>query len=177
MKALHAEVKARSGSPGVHAELVDRGPERRANLVAKVTREAGIAAETRRTFRQTTDSDHSHPVAENAPDREFDPEEPNAAWVADVTYLPTREGWVYLAVVENLFSRMVVGWAAVGKIPAVRAGLESLRSHPKRVVEEPSRRLNHTPGGSRKEILDRLLSNLEAIKMSQDKVDQILTGS
>jgi transposase InsO family protein len=109
--AIHAEVKGRYGSPRIHAELVDRGHACCVNFVAKVMRKAGIAAKTKRKFRQTTDSNHSMPVAENVLDREFDPEEPNASWVADVTYIPTREGWLYLAVVEDLFSRMVVGWS------------------------------------------------------------------
>jgi len=108
---IHAEVKARYGSPRMHAELVDRGHDCCVNTVARVMREAGIAAKTKRKFRQTTDSNHPHPVAENVLDREFDPTEPNASWVADVTYIPTREGWVYLAVVVDLFSRMVVGWS------------------------------------------------------------------
>ncbi|QDU21899.1 Integrase core domain protein [Urbifossiella limnaea] len=108
---IHAEVKGRYGSPRVHAELVSRGHECCVNVVAEVMREAGIAAKTTRKFRQTTDSNHPHPVAENVLDRQFDPEEPNTSWVADVTYIPTREGWLYLAVVEDLFSRMVVGWA------------------------------------------------------------------
>ncbi len=111
VKAIHADVKARYGSPRIHAESVDRGRECCVNTVARVMREAGIAAKTRREFRQTTDSNHRHPVAENILDRDFAPEEPNAAWVADVTYIPTREGWLYLAVVEDLFSRMVVGWS------------------------------------------------------------------
>src|SRR6266567_337492 len=111
IRAIHAEVKARYGSPRMHAELVSRGHACGVNLVAKLMREAGIAAKTKRKFRQTTDSNHPHPVAENVLDRNFDPEEPNAAWVADVTYIPTREGWLYLAVVEDLFSRMVVGWS------------------------------------------------------------------
>jgi putative transposase len=108
---IHAEVKGRYGSPRIHAELVDRGHECCVNFVAKVMREAGIAAKTKRKFRQTTDSNHALPVAENVLDRKFDPEEPNASWVADVSYIPTREGWLYLAVVEDLFSRMVVGWS------------------------------------------------------------------
>jgi putative transposase len=108
---IHAEVKARYGSPRMHAELVDRGHECCVNTVARIMREAGIAAKTKRKFRQTTDSNHSHPVAENVLDRQFDPEEPNVSWVADVTYIPTREGWLYLAVVEDLFSRRVVGWS------------------------------------------------------------------
>jgi len=111
VKAIHEEVKARYGSPRIHAELVANGHACSANFVAKVMREAGIAAKTKRKFRQTTDSNHSMPVAENVLDREFDPEEPNTRWCADITYVPTREGWLYLAVVEDLFSRKVVGWS------------------------------------------------------------------
>ena len=108
---IHAEVKARYGSPRMHAELVDRGHECCENTVARVMREAGIAAKTKRKFRQTTDSNHPHPVAPNVLDRAFDPDEPNASWVADVTDVPTREGWLDLAVVVDLFSRLVVGWS------------------------------------------------------------------
>ena len=108
---IHAQVKGRYGSPRVHAELVARGTPCCENTVARVMREAGIAAKTRRKFRQTTDSNHPHPVAPNVLDRDFDPAEPNASWVADVTYVPTREGWLDLAVVIDLFSRMVVGWS------------------------------------------------------------------
>ena len=107
----HAEVKGRYGSPRVHAELVSRGHECCVNFVAGVMREAGIAARATRKFRQTTDSNHPHPVAENSLDRAFDPEEPKASWVAGVTYIPTREGWLYLAVVEDRFSRAGVGWS------------------------------------------------------------------
>jgi len=111
VKEIHVEVKGRYGSPRMHAELVARGHACCVNAVARVMREAGIEAKTKRKFRQTTDSNHPHPVAENVLDREFDPGEPNASWVADVTYVPTREGWLYLAVVVDLFSRMVVGWS------------------------------------------------------------------
>jgi putative transposase len=111
VKVIHEEVKARYGSPRIHAELVAKGHECSVNFVARVMREAGIAAKTRRKFRQTTDSNHSMPVAENILDRDFDPEEPDARWCADITYIPTREGWLYLAVVEDLFSRKVVGWS------------------------------------------------------------------
>ena len=111
VKAIHAEVKARYGSPRIHAELLARGHGCCVNTVARVMREAGVAAKSKRKFRQTTDSNHPHPVAENVLDREFDPGEPNASWVADVTDVPTREGWLDLAVVVDLFSRMVVGWS------------------------------------------------------------------
>lgn len=69
-------------------------------------RGAGVAARTRREFRRTADPSRPHPVAENVLDREFTPGEPNASWLADV---PNREGWPYLAVVIDLFSRLVAG--------------------------------------------------------------------
>src|SRR5262249_440608 len=68
-------------------------------------RDHDIRAKTARKFRCTTDSDHDLPVAENLLDRQFDPAAPNEAWVADITYIPTREGWLYLAAVEDLYSR------------------------------------------------------------------------
>ena len=112
IRAIHAQFKARYGSPRIHAELVARGHDCCVNTVARLMRDHGIAAKTARKFRcTTTDSDHDLPVAENLLDRQFNPESPNEAWVADITYIPTREGWLYLAAVEDLYSRRVVGWA------------------------------------------------------------------
>ena len=111
IRSTHAEAKARYGSPRIHAELEARGHDCCVNTVARIMREAGIAARTKRKFRQTTDSNHHHPVAENLLDRQFDPAEKNESWVTDITYISTREGWMYLAVVEDLYSRMVVGWS------------------------------------------------------------------
>jgi putative transposase len=111
VRAIHREVKGRYGSPRMHAELVARGEACCVNSVAKLMKRAGISAVVKRRFVRTTDSNHSLPVADNVLDRQFDPTGPNAAWVADVTYIPTREGWVYLAAVEDLFSRRVVGWS------------------------------------------------------------------
>jgi transposase InsO family protein len=109
--AIHARVKARYGSPRVHAELVDQGHPCCVNTVAKIMRAAGIAAKTQRKFRRTTDSNHDRPVAPNVLGRQFDAAGPNEAWVADITFVPTREGWLYLAVVEDLYARRVVGWS------------------------------------------------------------------
>ncbi len=111
IRAVHAQVRGRYGSPRVHAELVARGHGCCVNTVARLMRRAGVAAKTARKFRHTTDSKHDRPVADNLLDRQFDPAAPNAAWVADITYIPTREGWLYLAAVEDLYSRLVVGWA------------------------------------------------------------------
>ena len=111
VEVVHAEVKARYGSPRMHAELVSRGHACCVNTVARVMREAGIAAKTKRKFRPTTDSNHALPIAANVLDREFTPAGPNESWCADITYVPTREGWLDLAVVVDLLSRLVVGWS------------------------------------------------------------------
>jgi putative transposase len=112
IRAIHAQVKARYGSPRVHAELRGRGRGCCVNTVAKLMRDNDIAAKTARKFRvTTTDSDHDLPVADNLLGRRFDPSEANDVWLADITYIPTREGWLYLAAVEDLYSRRVVGWS------------------------------------------------------------------
>jgi putative transposase len=111
IEAVHEQARGRYGSPRVHAELLARGHGCCVNTVARVMRQAGIRAKTARKFRHTTDSNHGRPVADNLLDRQFDPAAANAAWVADITFIPTREGWLYLAAVEDLYSRMVVGRA------------------------------------------------------------------
>ncbi len=116
IKVIHQEVKARYGSPRIHAELVARGEPCCVNTVARLMRRLGVAAKTRRKFRCTTDSNHDRPIAENIVDREFEPEAPNQVWTADITYIPTREGWLYLAAVEDLYSRQVVGWSMSERI-------------------------------------------------------------
>ena len=116
IKSIHREVKARYGSPRIHAELVARGEPCCVNTVARLMRQLGVAAKTKRKFRCTTDSNHDRPIAENIVDREFEPEAPNQVWTADITYIPTREGWLYLAAVEDLYSRQVVGWSMSERI-------------------------------------------------------------
>jgi putative transposase len=112
--AIHEEFQGRYGSPRIHAELHAQGHGCCVNTVAEVMRQAGIRAKTARQFRHTTDSNHQRPVADNVLNREFSVGGPNQAWVADITYVPTREGWLYLAIVEDLYSRMIVGWSMDG---------------------------------------------------------------
>jgi transposase InsO family protein len=116
IKAVHQEAKARYGSPRVHAELNARGTACCVNTVAKVMRAHGIAAKARRKSRGTTDSGHGLPVAANVLGRQFNPPGANEAWVADITYIPTREGWLYLAAVEDLYSRQIVGWSMAEQV-------------------------------------------------------------
>ena len=111
MHEIHAEMKQRYGSPRMTAELNARGDECSENAVAELMTAHGIRARTRRRFTRTTDSDHRLPVATNLLARNFEPSGPNQSWCADITYIPTHEGWLYLAVVEDLFSRRIVGWS------------------------------------------------------------------
>jgi transposase InsO family protein len=111
IELVHAEVKGRYGSPRMTAELNGRGLACSENTVAKLMRTHGIRAKSAKRFVRTTDSKHGLPVAANLLDRDFNPPGPNVVWSADITYLPTAEGWLYLAVVEDLFSRRIVGWS------------------------------------------------------------------
>lgn len=111
IEVIHAEVKHRYGSPRMTVALNARGHECSENTVAQLMREHGIRAKAPKRFVRTTDSRHDRPVFENVLDRNFTPQAPNRAWGTDMTYIPTADGWLYLAVVEDLFSRMIVGWS------------------------------------------------------------------
>lgn len=109
--AIHRESRGTYGSPRVHAELQQQGFEIGRNRVARLMAEQGLVGQRPRAFRRTTDSKHGKPVAPNLVAQRFDVERPNELWAADITYIWTGAGWMYLAVVLDLFSRRVVGWA------------------------------------------------------------------
>ena len=120
MRLAHAASKSRYGSPRVHAELRADGEKVGRKRVARLMKEAGLAARRRRRFQSTTDSKHAFPIAPNLLERDFTATEPNQAWVTDITFLWTQQGWLYLAAILDLFSRRVVGWA-------IRLGVGPLR--------------------------------------------------
>lgn len=99
------------GSPRIHRELRAEGCAVGRKRVARLMVQHGLKARHKRRFRTTTDSRHGLPVAENILDRSFTVDKPNAAWVTDITYIWTQEGWLYLAVILDLFSRRAVGWS------------------------------------------------------------------
>lgn len=114
IKEIHDTSRRTYGSPRVHEELKAQGQSPGEKRVARSMQEEGLRAKTPRRFRVTTDSHHAHPIALNVLDRQF-AVEPGAAvdrvWIGDITYLTTREGWLCLAVVLDLGSRRVIGWA------------------------------------------------------------------
>jgi transposase InsO family protein len=114
IKDIHDASRRTYGSPRVHEELKAQGQQHGAKRIARIMQEEGLRAKALRQFRVTTDSNHTHPVAPNVLDRQFAVEAGAAldrVWVGDITYLATREGWLYLAIVLDLASRRVIGWA------------------------------------------------------------------
>ena len=114
--AIHAESRRRYGSPRIHAELGARGCHTSRKRVARLMRARGLAARRRRQFRVTTDSRHPFAIAPNVLARQFERATPDQAWVTDITYIPTGDGWLYLAVIVDLCSRFAVGWAMSDRI-------------------------------------------------------------
>lgn len=109
--AIYIKHKKRYGSPRIHDELRDMGIRCSKKRVERLMQELGIRARHKRQFRVTTNSKHKYPVASNLLNRQFQVDAPNQVWVADITYIRTFEGWLYLAAVMDLFSRKIVGWS------------------------------------------------------------------
>lgn len=118
IRAVHAELKGAYGSPRITKELCDRGFPASKARVDRLMQENGIRARHKRRYKATTDSKHNLPVAPNLLERNFTPEAPNQVWTADLTYIWTDEGWLYLAVVIDLFNREVVGWSMKPRMTA-----------------------------------------------------------
>jgi putative transposase len=116
VRAAHASSKGRYGSPRVHAELRAAGEKVGRKRIARLMKEAHLEGRKRRRFRKTTDSNHRLPIAPNVLERDFTATAPNQAWVTDITFLWTQQGWLYLAAILDLFSRRVVGWATSSSV-------------------------------------------------------------
>ena len=146
IRAIHVENEARYGSPRVVDELRERGHEVGKHRVARLMRENGIFARMRRRFRHTTDSNHKLPVAPNLLEQNFTATAPNHAWVGDITYVWTAEGWSYLAVLLDLYSRRVVGWALRRSLSRELA--VSALQHALTCRRPPAGLVHHTDRGS-----------------------------
>ena len=118
IQSIHAEVKGAYGSPRMAREIRDRGYPAGKDRVERLMKAHHIRARHKRRFKATTDSQHSLPVAPNLLNRNFTPSAPNQVWTADLTYIWTAEGWLYLAVVLDLFNREVVGWSLKPRMTA-----------------------------------------------------------
>lgn len=112
INAVHDQSRGTYGSPRITAELQDQEINVCENTIAKYMRESGVFVKPRRRFvPRTTDSDHPHPIAPNLLDQDFAAAAPDQKWACDLTYIWTDEGWLYLSVVIDLFSRRIIGWS------------------------------------------------------------------
>jgi putative transposase len=143
---IHQESDSIYGSPKIHGELQRRGKRHGKNRIVRLMRKDGLYSKTKRKFRVTTDSNHSQPVAPNLLNREFTPAKANQAWVCDITYIWTAEGWLYLAIVMDLFSRTIVGWS-MGERMTRQLTMDALTLAAKR-RNPPRGLLHHSDRGS-----------------------------
>jgi transposase InsO family protein len=117
VEKVHKESRKNYGVPRMHAALRARGEKVGRHRVARLMREKDLHGRVRRRYRTTTKADARHPVAPNLLQRDFSAKRPDQVWVGDITYLWTREGWMYLAVLVDLCSRIVVGWSMSERMP------------------------------------------------------------
>ena len=111
IKQIYQKSRQRYGSPRIYQQLLREGCSIGKKRAERLMQEMDIYAVAKRKYKATTDSAHSSPVAENHLNRDFAPKKPNQAWVADITYIKTAEGWLYLATIMELYSRKIIGWA------------------------------------------------------------------
>ena len=143
---IHRDSRGIYGSPRIYLTLRRRGKTVGRNRVARLMREDGLKAKTKRRFKATTDSRHAHPVAPDRLHRDFTPEGPNRVWASDITYIWTLEGWLYLAVIMDLYSRGIVGWSMAERLtsPLVRDALQMALQQRR----PPAGLLHHSDRGS-----------------------------
>jgi putative transposase len=136
IQAIHAESRSTYGSRRVHKVLQNDGMTVSLNRVAKLMKANEIKGRQKKRFRVANYSKHTFPVADNLLARNFDVSQPNRFWVSDITYISTRQGWLYLAVTLDLFSRKIVGWSMDDRMPwdlvgrAFNMAFESRRPSP-----------------------------------------------
>jgi transposase InsO family protein len=116
IRVFHAASHGIYGSPKIHRDLIDDGVRCGKNRVARIMREAGIRSRTKKKFKATTNSRHNLPVAPNLLNQDFTVNAPDRTWVSDITYIHTEKGWLYLAVLLDLFNREIVGWATSSRM-------------------------------------------------------------
>ena len=146
INVVHAQNAGTYGSPRVWRELRDEGERVSRKRVARLMKEEGLKGIPKRRFRRTTDSSHGLPVAPNLLNRKFCADAPNRVWASDISYVRTWEGWLYLAVIIDLFSRRVVGWSIADNM-RTELVLEAL-SRAVSLRRPPPGLMNHSDQGS-----------------------------
>ena len=140
IRQIHAASRETYGSPRVHAQLIRDGVDVGEERVARLMRAAQLRGRVRRRFQVTTNSKHDRPVAPNALGRQFTADFSDSVWCADITYIPTTGGWVYLAAILDVATRLIVGWSVAKHMRTEL--IESALSNALR-ARTPARRLVH----------------------------------
>jgi transposase InsO family protein len=149
IKNIYENSKRRYGSPKIHKALLKMGVKCGKNRVIRIMRDNNIRSITKKKFRITTNSKHNNPVFNNILNRQFEVEKPNKVWVSDITYIYTNEGWLYLCVVIDLFSRKIIGWCLSNSI-SVEIVINAIkmacfnRNYPKGVIFHSDRGVQYT---------------------------------
>ena len=151
IRVYHAESKGSYGSPKIHADLADEGWRVGGKRVARLMRQDGLAGVTRRRYVVTTQRGRTDRAAPDRVERDFTAARPDQLWVADITYVPTWSGFLYLAVVLDVFSRRIVGWSMAGHLRA-KLVLDALEMAIRR--RQPSRVIHHSDQGCQYTSLD-----------------------
>ena len=158
---IHQEKRGRYGSPRMTAQLRQEGHRCNHKRVERLMRQHGLRGRSSRKRRVcTTNSDHDHPIAPNLLKGRAAPTRPNEVWVADITYIPTAEGWVFLAAVMDLYSRQILGWSvwesleAGGAMQALKRALVN-RGYPTDVIHHSDRGVQYACCAYRQELKDR----------------------
>ena len=166
IRAIHAQHRQRYGSPRIHKALQAQGECVGRHRIARLMRAEGLKPQRQRRFRVTTKADPRLPVAENILDRQFIVSQPNVAWVGDITYIWTAEGWLYLAVLLDLFSRRIVGFA-MGRWIDTALCLRALK-HALAWREAPVGLVHHTDQGSQcRQSREAVCHRQEALRASR----------
>ncbi|MFB9995009.1 IS3 family transposase [Deinococcus oregonensis] len=163
------ESRGTYGALRIKADLCEQGEQVSRQRIGRLMRQAALVARGKRKFRTTTKSKSSRPVAANILARDFIADCPNQKWATDITYLPTREGWLYLATVMDLYSRKIVGWALNERLhtPLVIAALNMAIAR----RQPPGGLLHHSDRGSQytSEMYQQALDRLQAVQSMSEK--------
>ncbi len=151
--ACHAQHQARVGAPSIHAQLQAEGLSTSVRTVGRIMQGLGLRAKCSRKFKHTTDSNHTYPASPHLLNRNFKASRPNQVWVGDITYIATKQGWLYLAVMLDIYSRQVVGWQMSEHIDrhlvcdALQAALVTRGIAKQKANKAPNRLMVHSDQG------------------------------
>ncbi len=137
IRLIHKESMSTYGSPRITAALREKGYVCSRPRIARIMQRHGISAKTKRKFKITTQSKHNYPVSPNIVNQNFTVEYPNIIWVSDITYIRTKQGWLYLTIIMDLFNREIVGWSMGNRLTTVSTTIPALKQAYRRKSPNP----------------------------------------